>query len=284
MRRTTTLMVLLALITSAVAVPAGATGQAPAQASANAETDAQANANSSVAPGEQFAGVVGVTEAEFEGEMAERTFGVRVAQNASAQARSDVVADQLKDVERRVEELEQRKERLEEARENGSMTEGEFRAEMAVVAAEKKTAARLAAHSETTARGLPQAALDHRKIDVDSIVTLRERARAIGGENVSAFARSIVGGDAGVSVGPTAEVDVDADGNVSVDVPGLSLGANADGEASADGETSGDAGSEDAEGDGTSAEVDSETEADAESDGDNTSVEVDSETSASTDL
>lgn len=266
MRRTTTLMVLLALITSAVAVPVGAAGQAPAQASADAETDAQANANSSVSPGEQFAGVVGVTEAEFEGEMAERTFGVRVAQNASADARSEVVADQLADVEQRIEELEQRKERLEEARDNGSMTEGEFRAEMAVVAAEKRTAARLATHSETTARALPRTALERSNVDLDAIATLRQRANAVGGENVSVYARSI----AGASVGPTAQVDVGADGNVSVDVPGFSFGADADGEAGGDDESS--------------AEAESETEASAETDGDNTSVEVDSETNTSTDL
>ncbi|MFC6730755.1 hypothetical protein ACFQDG_19060, partial [Natronoarchaeum mannanilyticum] len=162
MRRTTTLMVLVALITATVAVPVGAAGQAPAQAdaTAGAQANANASANSSVAPGEQMAGVVGVTEDGFEGEIEERAFGVRIAQNASANARSDVVAGQLADVEQRIEELEQREERLEQAHENGSMTEGEFRAEMAVVAAEKKTATRLAASSETVARGLPQTALD----------------------------------------------------------------------------------------------------------------------------
>jgi len=273
MRRTTTLVVLLALITSAVAVPVGAAGQPTAQT--NATADAQASANSSVAPGEQMAGVVGVTEAEFEGEIEERTFGVRIAQNASANAQSDVVADQLDDVEQRVAELEQRKERLEAAHENGSMTEGEFRAEMAVVATEKETATRLAANSETVASGLSPTALDRSGISLDGIVTLRERAQAVGGENVSAYARSI--GGVGVGIGSTAQVDIDAEGDVSVDVPGISLGADAD--ASGDAETS----SDNESGDGSTTEADSETEVSGETD-DGTSVEVDSETNVSTDL
>ncbi|SNZ15672.1 hypothetical protein SAMN06269185_2555 [Natronoarchaeum philippinense] len=254
MRRTTTLMVLVALVTSAVAVPVGATGQSPAQASTQAE--AQASANSSVAPGEQFAGVVGVTEAEFEGEVQERAFGVRIAQNASAEARSDVVGDQLEEVRQRVDDLEQRAERLREARDNGTMTEGEFRAEMAVVAAEKRTVANLTADTETVARGLPEDVLADNGVDVDAIVTLRERASELGGQNVSEIARSI----AGPNVGATAQVDVSANGSVSVDVPGLEIGADADGDASA-----GTDNQSDSDADQTSVGIDSDTSVDADS-------------------
>ena len=283
MRRATTLMTMLVLVVAAAAVaPAAAAGQA------DADANSSTNASADVAPGEQFAGVVGVTEAEFEGEMAERTFGVKVAQEASAEAQSDVVAEQLGDVQQRVEELEQREQELREARENGSMTEGEFRAEMAVVATEKETAARLATHSENAASGLPEDTLAERGVDVTAIAELRQRASAIGGGNVSAIARSI----AGDSVGPTAQVEIGAEGGVSVDVPGIEAGADGNGEAGA--ESSGEnengsgaeaeAGSEAGVESGDNTSVDSETELDAETDGENTSVEGGSETSVSTDL
>jgi hypothetical protein len=268
-------MVLVALMASAVAVPVGAAGlPAQADAQANSSTDASAD----VAPGEQFAGVVGVTEAEFEGEMAERTFGVKIAQQASADAKSDVVAEQLTDVEQRIDDLEQREQRLQEARENGSITEGEFRSEMAVVAAEKKTAARLAGHGEAAASGLPADTLADRGIDVEAIATLRDRANAIGGENASEIARPIAGGN----VGPTAQVEVGADGNVSVDVPGLggSVDADSDADAGSDADADNTSVDSDTSVDADNTSVDSDTSVDADADSDNISVNAESDSDA----
>lgn len=187
MRRTASLIVALLVVVSAIAV-------APATALAQDDTD---DGGDEVAPGERLSGVLGVQEAEFEGEMDERTFGVKVAGAASDDAKADVVGEQLDDVETRVDELEQRKAELAEQRENGEISEGEYQAKMSKVEAERQTAQRLAERSNETAGELPADVLAEKGIDVDAIRTLRDRAANMTGPEVAEMARSIAGPDVG---------------------------------------------------------------------------------------
>jgi hypothetical protein len=175
----------------AAAVPAGGPGAAFAQ-----ETETR----NQTAPGEQLSGVVSVQGAEVEGEVSERAFGVRVAAANSDASKAAVVADTVDAVEERIDELARRKAGLRAARENGSMSEGEYRARMATVATELATAQRLANASEATARGLPAAALAEKGVDVEAIRTLRERAGNLTGPEVAEIARSIAGRDVGRSM------------------------------------------------------------------------------------
>lgn len=280
MRRTLTALVALAVVVSMVAAaPMAAAGQAYALQDDEEESD-----DEEIEPGEQFAGVVAVHESEFEGELSERTFGVKIAQSASADAQGEVVADQLDDVEQRIDELEDRAEELEQKRDDGEITEGQYRAEMAVVASERQTAVNLAEQSEASSEGLPADVLEANGIDVDAIATLQDRASELGGPDVAAAAQSIAGANASSDRGNT-EIGVGADGELTVDIPGLSdsngdesddEGEESGASAEADSETEADAGTDDGD-----ASADSETDVDADADDDGVSVEGESETDVS---
>lgn len=193
MKRTVTLLVTVVVIVGMIgAAPAAAAGDAIANE--EEEDDEQ-----DIEPGERLSGVVGVQEAELDGEMSERTFGVQIAGAASDDATAEVVGEQLDDVEERIGDLEERQEELEEDREDGEISDGEYRAEMAAIAAEKRTAERLANQSADTAGELPEEVIgDH--VDVDSIQTLQDRASELGGEEIAAIAQDIAGPDVGESV------------------------------------------------------------------------------------
>ena len=168
-----------------------------------AETDAAGDANASVAPGERLSGVVGVQEAELDGEVEGRAFGIKVAQAATNESRADVVADQLRDVEQRLNETEQRRQELEEARENGSISEGKYRAEMAKLAAQTQTAKELTNRSENASEGMPAELLESKGINASAIQTLKDRAEQLTGPEVAEIARSIAGNASPVGAGPS---------------------------------------------------------------------------------
>jgi predicted nucleic acid-binding Zn-ribbon protein len=195
MMRRKTLLALAVLAVTLVAAPAAA------MASGNAATPAlDTQSTDSVAPGERLASVVGMQGAEVDGEMEERTFDVRVRGAGSNTARAAVVADQINDTEARLQELEARRAELEEARENGSITEGEYRARMAQVAAETRTVERMANASENASQGLPADVLEATGVTADALQSLRDRAGNLSGPEVSEIARSIAGADAGASM------------------------------------------------------------------------------------
>jgi len=210
--RAQTAIVAVALLVAVAAVPvvgmAATDGTVLADQHENstedgAETDAAGDANASIAPGERLSGVVGVQEAELDGEVEGRAFGIKVAQPATNESRADVVADQLRDVEQRLNETEQRRQELEEARENGSISEGKYRAEMAKLAAQTQTAKELTNRSENASEGLPAELLESKGINASAIQTLKDRAEQLTGPEVAEIARSIAGNASPVGAGPS---------------------------------------------------------------------------------
>lgn len=196
MRRATTLIVALLVVGSLAAVPLSGMAQ-------TTDAAAESNAtNDSVAPGEQLSGVVGVQQAELDGEVQSRAYGVQVAQAAGNDSRAAVAAAQLDDLDTRLDELEQRREALRTARENGSMSEGEYRARTARLAAETRTVERLANQTNETVRGLPAETLRANGIDADAIRTLRNRTDELIGPEVAEIARGIAGDRVGEGFGP----------------------------------------------------------------------------------
>ncbi len=198
--RAQTALVALALLLAVAAVPAAGMAATDSTVMADQhanETDGAANAtedaNASVAPGERLSGVVGVQEAELDGEVEGRAFGIRVAGAATNESRADVVAEQLSEIEQRLNETEQRKQELQEARENGSMSEGKYRAEMAKLAAQTETAKDLTDRSENASQGLPADLLESKGINVSAIQTLKDHADQLTGPEVAEIARSIAG-------------------------------------------------------------------------------------------
>jgi len=192
MRRTTPALIAIMLVVSALAAfpMAGLAVQTTESTATPAE-------NATIAPGEQLSGVVSVQDAELEGEVQSRAYGIRVANASGNDSRAAVVAEQLGDIETRLTELEQRRQTLDEARENGSMSEGQYRARVARVAAETQTVERLANQSNAMAQDLPAESLEAKGINATAITTLSERANELSGPEVAEIARSIAGENVG---------------------------------------------------------------------------------------
>ncbi|MEF8973468.1 MAG: hypothetical protein V5A15_01150, partial [Haloarcula sp.] len=205
MRRATPVLLAVVLVASTLAaVPAATMAQ---------ETEAvteQAD-ESATPPGAQLAGVVSVQEVELDGEVQSRTFGIRVAQASTDNAKAAVVADQVNDSEARLTELRQRKQALTEARENGSMSEGEYRAKAAQLHAETKNVQRLAAETNETASRLPAEALEKKGVNAAAVRTLSQRASELSGPEVAAIAQGIAGPNVGQQARPDAASDRGSD-------------------------------------------------------------------------
>lgn len=197
MKRITTLTIALILAVAMTAMPlAAAAGTAGVQEADDDEdrTDAE------LAPGEQLAGVVGVQEAELNGDVSERAYGIKLAKAETDAERADVVAEQSRDVEQRLENLERTHENLTAAYEAGNISHGEYSAKMAALEAERQTGERLANGTAATADGLDSELLAERGVDAEAIRTLSDRASELGGEEVSTIARSIAGDRVGQPV------------------------------------------------------------------------------------
>lgn len=195
------LLLVAAFVVAPVAAAAPTGGPVVSYGAQDTESpDRSTDGNATVQPGERLSGVVSVQQAEIEGEVDERTFGVKVARANSNTSKAAVVAEQLASVDRRIAELEERKQHLKEALANGTIGEGEYRAKMAAVAVEIRTTMRLANASERTARGLPATVLAEKGIEVSAIRTLQDRAGNLSGPVVAAIAQSIAGKDVGRSM------------------------------------------------------------------------------------
>jgi len=194
-RATPVLLATLLVVSTLAAVPAATMAQ-------ETETVTEQADENATPPGAQLAGVVSVQEAELDGEVQSRTFGIRVAQANTDDAKAAVVADQLNDSEERLSELQQRKQALEQARQNGSMSEGEYRAKAAQLHAETKNVQRLANETNETASQLPAEALEKRGINAAAIKTLSQRASELSGPEVAAIAQGIAGPNVGQRARP----------------------------------------------------------------------------------
>ena len=215
-RSTSVFAVVLLVVGATVALPAiGAAQPAVIDAQESTPGDGTSDdaSNESIAPGARFSGVVGVQQAEIDGEVESRAFGQRVAASNTDGAKAQVVADRHQQNEQRLTELEQRLEQLREARENGSMSHGEYAARTARVHAELKQVQRSANETERVAERLPAETLEANGVDPTAIRTLRENASQLSGQETAELARSIA--DPSVDRTPTERTGVPGQGNQS---------------------------------------------------------------------
>jgi len=216
MRRSALLLSVALVVAAVAAVPAGglaapdgvaaqqttATEPPANETDANATADGDASANgSSVAPGERLGGVLAVGQHEFETEVDSRAFGIQVAGAATDNATASVVGEQVAEIRERVQTLERRQAALQRAHENGSLSDGAYRARTAAVAAELRGAERLANQTANASQGLPAGLLESRGVNATAIQTLQQRASQLGGPAVAEIARSIAGPDVGQAPG-----------------------------------------------------------------------------------
>jgi hypothetical protein len=203
MNRTTTLFATVVLVVGTLAgvVPAtaagGATVSADSAAAAGAATTnhtANDSGDAALSPGARLSGVVGVQGAEVRGDVESRAFGIRVAKAATDDAKAEVVAGQLNESERRVDELETDLDELERARASGTISNGAYAARAAEVQAELNNVQRRTDQSAAVARDLPNETLEANGVNVTAIEQLRQRAANLSGPEVAAVARTIAGG------------------------------------------------------------------------------------------
>ena len=164
-----------------------------------------------IAPGEQLSGVVGVQDAEFEGELNDNAFAVALDRAGDNATRASEIATRVNDTETRLAELEERRDRLNAQREAGEISEGEYRARTARLATEVDNAQRQLNRSEAAAAGIDPGTLRENGVNVDAIGTLRRNASELSGGEVSEIARSI----AGENRGPFRQAAGDRTGNAT---------------------------------------------------------------------
>lgn len=206
MRQSTLAVLVAVLVASTLAVVPAAVAQQTDTASDNA-TDASA------APGAQLSGVVGVQEAELNGDVASRAYGIRVAEANGSDERAAVVAEQVDTSQRRLAELAADREELEAARDNGSIGEGEYRARAATLYAEGQSVQRLADQTNRTASELPAETLEANGVNVTAIRMLSADADALTGGEIADIARDIAGPEAAADA--RGERGAAADGEVT---------------------------------------------------------------------
>ncbi len=189
--------VVVVLAAVASAAPVASTGGPNAGAAAQ-ETPVN---ESDVAPGERMAGVVGAEQAAVEGEVAAQAFERRLAVANSSSARADVVGSEVEHLQGRLAELSDREDELHRARENGTLSTGEYRARLARLYAKQRALQRLTNRTGRVARGLPERALRQQGINVTTLRTLRLQARDLTGPEVADIARGIAGEGVGRPAG-----------------------------------------------------------------------------------
>ncbi|WP_336136384.1 DUF7096 domain-containing protein [Natronomonas amylolytica] len=188
MKRTLPLLLAALLVGSVfVAVPLDAT--------------AQRNGTETL-PGERFAGVVGTQEAELDGELETRAFGIAVANADSDTERAELVADRLDRNDDRLAEIEARQQTLREQRDAGNISEGTYRAKVAIAVAETSAANRTTNAAAGVAAGLPESVRSDHRIDDERLRGLRADAAELTGPDVADIARDIAGPNVGAPVDP----------------------------------------------------------------------------------
>lgn len=213
MRKTATLMTLVLIVSTFASVPltgaaTGGTGASVADthaatsdfAAASQAENETTNDSTNVTPGGQLMGVIGVQESELDGEIEERTFGLKVASAASNESKATIVAEQFAELQERLENLTERKQELREAHRNGNISDAKYSTEMAKLAAEMKTVERLANATANESEALPESLLAEKGINVTAIQTLRANAENLTGPEVAAIARSVAGPNVGTNI------------------------------------------------------------------------------------
>jgi len=206
--RATVLLVAAVLVVGAAApaVAGAATSDGAASAPLVAqedETNATTNeTDNGTAPGAMLAGVAEVQEAEVEGEVERRTFGLQVAAANSNASKASVVANHTRALDQRLADLRERKQELTAARENETISESRYRGEMAGLAARISALQSMSNETATAARGLPAAALEAHGVNASAIDRLRTDASNLSGPEVAAIARNIAGPPGNRSAGP----------------------------------------------------------------------------------
>lgn len=147
--------------------------------------------------GDRIAGVMGVQQAELEGELERHAYENELERADDNETKAGVVSERVEASEARLQELEERKAELDERREAGEISESRYRAEIARLSAETRAVERTLDRSEEAASELPEETLEEKGVNVTAIRELRTNADGLNGQEVSEIARSVTGDNPG---------------------------------------------------------------------------------------
>jgi hypothetical protein len=184
--------------TSLPAATTDAGGDAdPGERAATAPTDNESN----LTAGQRLGAVVGIGQAEAEGEVAERSFGIQLGAASSNDSKASVVGAKATELRDDLATVRDRIDTLQAARENGTISESEYRTRVAPLAAKAQALERQVNATANASAGLHADVLEANGVDVDAIRTLRADARNLSGGEVAAIARGIGGPETGRPAG-----------------------------------------------------------------------------------
>lgn len=201
---TATLLVVGVAGVAALPIPNASGNAVQAQVDASGQNGTAEQAS----PGARLSGVVAVQGAEVEGEVERRTFGIRVARANSNATKAGMVADQVEDLRQRRAVIEERRRALVEARQNGSISQARFEAEIATLAVQNGVVRAQLNQSAAVSAGLPDDVLAAKGVNVTAIRTLRDEARDTPTNSIAGIARSIAGNDVGGGLSAAGNVTV----------------------------------------------------------------------------
>jgi|GEM_PF-648823 len=192
------LVPLVAAAAPAGVVPGAVTG------TEQTESDGVAAAQSeNFTAGERIGASIAAEQAEFEGEIGERSLEAALSRAADENETADVVRDRVERIETQLDELRERERNVSERYEAGEIDRGAYASSVAQIEAERRSLERQLNRSADVARNLsdPGAAAD-RGVNVSAIERLRQNASELGGQETREVARSIAGPNVGNGVGP----------------------------------------------------------------------------------
>lgn len=202
MTRSATSLVAFVLLVAAIAAPfaaaaspgAGNVGSQPATFF-QSENETAGDATDGTAPGATLAGALGSEESELEGEFDRKSLDVAATRATTIDARADVVADRVLEIDQRLAELEARRAKLEEAHRDGAISGAEYRARMTLLAAQARSLDRLGAQTVVHANGIPADVLAERGITPEQLVDLANRT-----DDLATYEEDLFGGTYGEEV------------------------------------------------------------------------------------
>ena len=154
-----------------------------------------------VSPGAHLSGMVGVQQVELDGEVEHRSFERAFRASASNDTRARLVARNGETLETRLSDLQEAKNGLEAAVENGSIAQGQYRAQVAVLSARIATLERRLNQTVEAGQSIPPADRKQHGVNVTRLGHLQHAAGNLTGPEIAAIARTIAGPNPGVGPG-----------------------------------------------------------------------------------
>lgn len=185
-------------------------------------------------PGAQFVGVVGAHREQHTGTVKEQTVTVRISRADSPREKAELVATIHQQNTQRLDKLAERRQAFARAYQNGTMSESEYSARLAILDVELRSVERVASRLEEAADGLSLSLLLDVGIDPADIDELRTRAQDMQGSDLTmiapSFARDPTESETGLTPSPRSgdTTETPTDGNVSVNVSAVLADAEGD--------------------------------------------------------